>query len=434
MVDVYKKESCRLCDGTQLTCILELAPTPPGNHFLTQEQLAIPQATYPLDLYFCADCHHVQLGHIVHPDILYRHHYSYFSSTSPVFVNHLQQYAHDIVYSYAIPTGSLVVDVGSNDGTALSFFKKAGYRTLGLDPATEVVSIANQKGIETLCEFFSLEVAKRYSSLYGKAALINSHNVCAHIDELQSVFTGVHHWLAEDGLFVIEVGYFLDVFEKAYFDTIYHEHVDFHTFAPLVKFFDRMGFQVIAVQRNTSQGGTLRIMSEKKGGSRPIDASVSQLLQLEKEKGLDQTAVLKQFSTRINAVKKELNKMVRALKAAGYRIAGYGAPTKATTLLTYFGLADCLDYVVDDNPFKQNKFMPGLHLPVYPPQKMYDDKPDYLLVLSWNFADEIMRRQSRYLDQGGQFIVPMPKPRIVRELHKENHGKEASTCTITTSR
>ena len=235
-LDVYKKESCRLCGGKHLERVIELAPTPPGNHFVAKSDLGAVQTTYPLDVDVCNDCHHLQLGHVVHPEILYQKNYSYVSGTSPVFVKHLKDYANFVVSRFDLPSQGLILDIGSNDGTALSFFSEAGYKVLGIDPATEIVEIANRKGIETLCEFFGLDVAKKYASKYGKAVLINSHNACAHIDDLQGVIEGVEYWLADDGLFVVEVGYLLDIVQNGWIDTIYHEHVDFHSVEPFVTF------------------------------------------------------------------------------------------------------------------------------------------------------------------------------------------------------
>jgi len=411
--EFYKKEQCRLCGCRDLELVIELAPTPPGNHFVSEDKLGLAQASYPLEVCFCSMCHHLQLGHVVNPEILYQKHYSYVSGTSPVFVKHLKEYAFEIISRFPIPKDALVIDIGSNDGTALSFFKAAGYRVLGIDPATEIAQAANENGIQTLCAFFNLGVAKKYSPEFGKAALINSHNACAHIDDLKSVMQGVHHWLAENGIFVMEVGYLVDIYEKVWFDTIYHEHLDFHSVEPLLRFFQESGFEVISIQRTSPQGGSIRVISQKIGGPYKADASVQELVRLERSLGLDKAETFKDFNIRLNEVKKKLSKLINELKAKKKTIAGYGAPTKATTLLTYFNLGTALDFLVDDNPLKQNLYSPGHHIPVYAAESLYSRKPDYLLVLAWNFADDIMERHSAYKTQGGKFIVPMPEPRII---------------------
>jgi len=372
----------------------------------------MPQRAYPLDLEFCYDCHHVQLGHVVAPEILYQKNYSYVSGTSPVFVKHLHDYASFVVERFNLSRQGLVLDIGSNDGTALSFFKDAGYEVLGVDPATEIVEIANRKGIETLCEFFGLEVAKKYAAKYGKAHLINSHNACAHIDDLQSVIAGVEHWLADDGIFVVEVGYLLDIVQNGWFDTIYHEHVDFHSVDPFVAFFRRCGLEMIFAQRVSPQGGSIRLVAQKIGGPRKVDPSVGELTRLEHAAGLDHVETFRNFARRIDQIGAQLSQLIRGLKQQGATIAGFGVPTKATTLLSYFQLGQALDFLVDENPLKQNLFSPGHHIPVYSAEELYRRRPDYLLILAWNFADNIMQRHRAYLEQGGQFILPMPEPKI----------------------
>ncbi len=410
--EVYKKECCRLCESRNLERVIALTPTPPGNHFVSQSALGQPQTAYPLEVYFCSDCHHLQLGHVVHPEILYQRNYSYVSGISPVFVKHLEEYAAYVVKRFALPRNGLVVDVGSNDGTALRFFKQAGYKILGLDPAIEIVQRANEDGIETLCEFFSLGVAKKCEKTYGKAILINAHNTCAHIDDLKSVFEGVKYWLADDGLFVVEVGYLLDVIQNAWFDTIYHEHLDFHSIEPLVAFFRRLGFEVIAAQRISPQGGSIRLISQKAGGPRESDGSVDELIRLERAAGLHLAGTFRQFGEKINRIGADLSKLIRGLKERGATIAGFGAPTKATTLLTHFQLGQVLEFLVDDNPLKQNLYSPGHHIPVVSAEELYRRKPDYLLILAWNFAENIMERHKAFRAHGGRFILPMPEPKI----------------------
>lgn len=414
-MDYYQKTTCRLCESADLTLVLSLTATPPGNNFVTAANRGKPQAAYPLALNMCESCKHVQLTHCVDPVILYQTNYSYVSGTSPVFVAHLRDYADLITGQYAFAPGALAVDIGSNDGTALRFFKDKGFRTLGVDPATEVVQIANARGIETICDFFNYEVAERNRRVFGPAKLINSHNTCAHIDDLESVIRGVEHWLDDDGLFVMEVGYFLDVYENGWFDTIYHEHVDFHTVIPLVPFFQRHGLQIIDVQRVSPQGGSIRVIAQKAGGLHPVRASVEALSQLERDRGLDLHETLMAFGVKIDGIKHRLGDMIAALKANGKSIAAFGAPTKATTLLSHFNLAYALDFLVDDNPLKQNLFSPGYHIPVLPASAIYERRPDYVIVLAWNFAADIIRKHSAYLAQGGQFILPMPEPVITSQ-------------------
>lgn len=415
MTDFYFRSTCRMCEGGRLERVISLTPTPPGNNFLTREELDKPEPRYPLDVYFCNECHHLQLGHVVDPKILYHKDYFYVSGTSSEFVGHLRDYARDMVSRFELDPDSLVVDIGSNDGTCLRAFKEAGMRrVLGVDPAAEIARRATATGIETVGDFFCRDLAVKLRQKYGPAAYITSHNACAHIDTLDDVFRGVHHWLAEDGLFVLEVGYVLDVYENTWFDTIYHEHVDFHSVAPFRALFKRTGFEMIGVHRVSPQGGSIRIMAQKAGGARKADGSAEQLIALEHEKGIDRPETFVEMGLRINAVGRELRQLVERLRKQGNRIAGFGAATKSTTLLAHFGLGkEDLDFIVDDNPLKQGMYSPAAHIPVVSADMIYSQRPDYLLILAWNFAEPIMQNHRRYVEQGGHFIIPMPEPRIV---------------------
>lgn len=410
----YFRSSCRMCDANNLVKVMALTPTPPGNDLLKAEELGNPEPTYPLDLYFCKSCNHLQLGHVVDPRILYQKNYSYVSATSAHFVNHLKTYAADMIERFDLHPGTLVADIGSNDGTCLKFFEEAGMNVLGIDPASEIALKATESGIETLNDFFSFELAQRLRQKYGPVGYVTSHNACAHIDDLFDVVQGVAHWLNDDGVFVLEVGYLLDVYTNTYFDTIYHEHVDYHTVEPFQKLFARVDMEVVGVQRVSPQGGSIRVMAQKNGGKFDRDDSVDILIQLEHEKNLDQPATFEAFDRKITEVRDNLQKLVRSIKSNGKSIAGFGAPTKATTLLSHFMLgADILDFIVDDNPLKQGLYTPATHIPIYSAQALYEKKPDYVLILAWNFAEPIMGMHRRYQEQGGQFIVPMPIPRIV---------------------
>lgn len=414
MADFYLRTRCRTCDGSELRKVISLTPTPPGNNFLRKEDLSAAEPTYPLDLHFCGACHHVQLGHVVDPKILYQNSYSYVSATSASFVDHLRRYARDMVQRVGLRPGSLVVDIGSNDGTCLRFFKEQGMMVLGVDPATEIAGRATASGIETVADFFSRELAVRLRERHGPADYITSHNACAHIDLLDDVILGVRHWLADDGLFVFEVGYLLDVYENVWFDTIYHEHLDYHSVAPLCALLARLGMELVAVERISPQGGSIRVITQKAGGPHPKSGSVDTLIALERRAGLDRAETFVEFGRRIDEVGVRLRSLLRGVKSGGSSVAGFGAPTKATTLLSHFGITrEDLDFIVDDNPLKQGLFSPLSHIPVEAPGEMYLRRPDYLLILAWNFAEPIMAAHSKYAAEGGRFMLPMPIPRIV---------------------
>ena len=415
MVDVYQRTTCRMCESLRLEKVLALTPTPPGNNFLSEAELDFPESAYPLRLFFCRDCHHIQLGHVVDPKILYQKDYFYVSGTSSKFVEHLNDYALETIKYLRLKSDSLVVDIGSNDGTCLKAFQQAGInKILGIDPATKIAQRATESGIKTIADFFSHDLAKELLKKFGPAKLITSHNACAHIDHLDDVFRGVQYWLDDDGVFVLEVGYLLDVYENAWFDTIYHEHLDYHTVAPFKKLFERVGMELISVQRISPQGGSIRVMAQKVSGPRVVNESVQEMIALEESKGLYKPETYIKFSQRINEVGIQLRALIKSIKAKGQTIAAFGAPTKSTTLLAHFGLGkEDLEFIVDDNPLKHGLFSPAAHIPVFAPEELYIRHPDYLLILAWNFADQIMANNQRYLLEGGKFIVPMPIPRII---------------------
>jgi hypothetical protein len=408
------RESCRMCNSNYLVEAMSLTPTPPGNDFLAKSELGREEQAYPLDLYFCEECHHIQLGHVVDPKILYQKNYSYVTATSAYFINHLKNYSKDMVERFDLKAEDLAVDIGSNDGTCLSFFKEKGMNVVGVDPATEIAEKATESGINTVADFFGYELAVELRKEYGAAKYITSHNACAHIDNLFDVVKGVEHWLDADGIFVLEVGYFADVYSNTWFDTVYHEHVDYHTVAPFEKLFNRVGMELISVERISPQGGSIRVMVQKKGGIIKRDDSVDELIALEAKLGLDKVETLHKFNLKINQVRDRLHNLIHLLKADGKSIAGFGAPTKATTLMAHFGLdATLLDFIVDDNPLKQGLFTPITHIPVLSADALYKMKPDYVLILAWNFAEPIMQMHKKYSEQVGQFILPMPNPEIV---------------------
>lgn len=412
--DYYFRDTCRMCLSKMLQCVVELTPTPPGNNFLEEDEIGQDEAKYPLELYFCKKCHHLQLGHVVDPGTLYQNDYSYVSATSSQFVKHLSDFASFAIDKFGLKKNNRVIDIGSNDGTCLRFFKNNGMRVLGVDPATNIANKATASGIETIADFFSLPLAQRIKQEHGSANFITSHNACAHIDDLDSVIAGVEHLLSDDGVFSMEVGYLYDVYTNTWFDTIYHEHLDYHSVEPLKHLFSRFNMEVISVKRISPQGGSIRVMTQKVGGKHSKDETESELIKLEKSSGLDKAETFTMFSGHINEVRDELNKLIKELKETGKTIAGFGAPTKATTLMAHFNLGkNELDFIVDDNPLKQNLYSPGSHIPVYSADTIYEKKPDYLLVLAWNFAEPIMKNHQRYLEQGGKFILPMPKPQVV---------------------
>lgn len=402
------RDTCRLCGSRDLACVLKLVPTPPANAFVPKSQLSVEQPRIPLDVWFCRDCTHVQLLDIVDPEYLFGN-YVYVSGTSPVFVAHFQSYADVMRRRLGLKDGDLVVDIGSNDGTLLRCFQSGGQRVLGIDPARDIARRATEAGIETLPTFFTPGLAKKISAERGKARLITANNVFAHVDDLAGIVEGVRQLLAPDGLFTFEVSYLADVYEKTLFDTIYHEHVDYHSVKPLIGFFERNGMELVDAERIESHGGSLRGFAQVAGGSHKVSPGVAALVAQEAAIGLDREETLLDYGRRIDDLGTRLGALLRRLKTEGKKIAGFGAPAKATTLMYHFGLGrETLDFIIDDSPLKQGLYSPGLHVPVLPASAIETHHPDYLLILAWNFAAPIMAKQQRFRDGGGHFIVPLP--------------------------
>ncbi len=402
------RNTCRLCSSGDLLKVLSLAPTPLANAFVGPDELGRAQQFYPLDVHFCNACAHLQLLDVVDPTVLYEH-YVYVSGTSPVFVRHFKDYAGYVIDAFAPPADGLVVDIGSNDGTLLRQFRESGRRVLGVDPAREISEKTRASGIPVVIDFFNAKLADHIRAEHGAASVVTGNNVMAHIDDLQGVMQGVRRLLAADGVFVFEVSYLGAVVENTLFDTIYHEHLDFHSVKPLVGYFARNGLELIEALQVDSHGGSLRGVVQLLGGPRRPGASVAAMVAQEEAVGLDRPDTFRAFATHIDKLRNELLTVLRRLKAEGKRIAGFGAPAKLTTLMYHLSLEPgMIDFVVDDSPLKQGLFTPGMHIPVVPSQALYDRRPDYVLVLAWNFAQPIMAKHAAFREGGGRFIVPLP--------------------------
>lgn len=402
---------CRLCEATKLEQVLSLEPTPLANQFVRDK--GVKQETYPLELLECQTCGHVQLSTVIDPDVLFRD-YVYVSGTSPVFVDHFREYAEQSISKFDLKESDLVVDIGSNDGTLLRFFKEAGMKVLGIDPAISIAKQAIDSGIETIPEFFNYSLSKSIVEKYGQASLVVANNVFAHIHDLKDVVRGIQHLLKSDGVFIFEVSYLLKVCERTLFDTIYHEHLSYHHVAPLVSFFESNGLRLFQVQVSNTHGGSLRCYVGSR--ERRITPSVDMFCKKEASRGLfvpgrrREINIFERLDNTIKILGKTLTGRLKFLKSQNKKIAGYGAPAKVTTLMHQFGLSsDIVDFIVDDSPLKQGLFTPGKHIPVLPSNAIEEQKPDYLLILAWNFADPIIEKCKAFRESGGKIIVPMPK-------------------------
>lgn len=408
----FRRTTCRLCDSSELDLALQLRPMPIADGFVPVELKDVPQESFPLDLFLCRNCGHAQLLDVVDPEILYRS-YLYTTSTSLGLDKHYKQYAADIVAAAKPASNGLVVELGSNDGTLLRCFQGHGLRTLGIDPAREVARRATESGVETISDYFTSELAKRLRHERGPASIIAANNVIANIDQVGDAFDGVRELLAPKGVFVFETGYQLPIVEHLLFETIYHEHLDYHSVKPMERFCQRHGLRLFAAKHIPTKGGSLRGLVCHADSADQTDSSVAELIRIETEAGIHTLASHQVYGARIEKLKQELLSLLRSLRQQGKTIAAFGAANAVTTLTHHFEIGEFIEFVVDDNPKKQGMFSPGYHTPVLPTQALYDRKPDYVLALAWRFLEPFQIKNQAYLDQGGHFIVPLPVLRVI---------------------
>jgi SAM-dependent methyltransferase len=401
-----RQETCRSCGSSRITEFLSLGETPLADA-LVAPNASEKESVYPLAVAFCPECTLVQVTENVPPHVLFVDNYLYFSSFSPSLLEHAREHALGLIAARELGPESLVVEIASNDGYLLRNFAEAGIPVLGIDPAPDQADAAEAVGVPTLREFFGVELARRLRAEGKRADVIIANNVMAHVPDLNGFVAGLRELVADDGLITVENPYVRDLIDHAEFDTVYHEHHCYFSCTAVNRLMLRHGLYLNDVEYFPSlHGGTLRWhISPREDRSRRI----REYLENEAADGLTRFGYYERFGERVAAIREELLATVAALKADGQRIAAYGAAAKGATLLNYCGLgAESIDFVVDRNPHKHGYLMPGARIPIRPVEALLEEQPDVLLLLAWNFKDEIVRQQGEYLQRGGKLLLPVP--------------------------
>ena len=403
--------NCRSCGREDLRVILDLGSQPIANALLNAEELDHSEAKFDLAVAFCPGCALLQVTETVPADVLYRRGYPYFSSSSPALLKHSAEHVEALIGKFGLDPLSFVVEVASNDGYLLRNFVDRGIPCLGIDPADGPVARANAIGVPTIHDFFGLRCAEKLASEGKLADLVIANNVVAHVDKINDFVAGVLRLLKPTGIAVFEFAYAVDMIENCEFDTIYHEHLFYHTLHGLTPLFSRHGLYLNDVERLPIHGGSLRLtVSRSPTRSEALDA----LFAHEAVLGVDTVSFYNDFADRVRALRDSLAALLVAERAVGKRIACYGAAAKGATLVNYLDLGEgFFEFAADANPYKQGKYMPGQRIPIRHPDQLITSQPDYVLLLVWNFAGEVMRQQATYRERGGNFIIPVPEPRIV---------------------
>jgi hypothetical protein len=418
MVELYyKRDNCRLCGSSELDMAASLAPMPIATPNFNVEDADGSGRVFtegiPLDLYLCRDCGHVQILDIGNPDLQYRN-YVYNTSHSLGLREHFGAYAKEVIARLQPPTGRLIVELGSNDGTLLRFFKDAGFRVLGVDPATRIAEEATASGIETIPAFFNASVAGEIVAKHGQAKIIVANNMIANVDDIIGFRDGIAELMAPDGVFIFETQYGKDVFEKMLLDTVYHEHLSYFNVKPALSFFEAANMQVFDAELISTKGGSIRVFVKKIGGPNTVSSNLGKIVATEEREGWYDLATYSDFAKKVRAIRERLAGLVSTEQATGNIVVGYGVSVGTTSLLPQFGLEEKLDFLVDDNPLRGPTLKgPGYNIPVHLPSMLYERTPGMIVVFAWRYVEPIMTKHPDLVAKGVKFVVPLPEVAVL---------------------
>ncbi len=408
-----KRTTCRHCGSPLSHSVVDLGVQPPCEGYVSAEQFNAPELFYPLHAMVCENCLLVQLETDVAPESIYTE-YAYFSSYSESWLDHASRFADVIASRLGLDSNSQVVELASNDGYLLKNFVANGIPAYGVEPAANVANVAIEKGIPTTVAFFGVVTAHMLVDNGQKADLIVANNVFGHVPDINDFVAGMKILLKPSGTISIEIPHFMRLMEHNQFDTIYHEHYCYHTLLADSRIFRAHGLRLFDVEELSTHGGSIRMLVCHDRDTRPVTSSVDSLLALERSRGLDRIETYSAFGAKVRETKRKLLSFLIEVVRNGKKVAGYGAPGKGNTLLNYCGIrTDFIDFVVDRNPYKQGKFLPGTRIPIYSPEKIDEMKPDYVLILPWNIKEEVMRQMAHIREWGGRFVVPIPEVKVL---------------------
>jgi len=408
-----RRQVCRICGSNNLTVFLDYGNVPLAGGFLTKEQLE-EEKLYPLDIAVCLDCSLVQILNVVSPEALFTD-YRYLSSVTQTLSQHFREYAEVLRRNVLPKDNSFVVEIGCNDGVLLAPLQKIGVKALGVDPASNVVEVAWQQGLEVINDYFTLEVAKRIAAEFGKADVITASNVFAHIDDLDEVMRGVDSLLTSHGTFVVEVHYIVDLVEGLQFDTVYHEHLCYYSLHALSTLYHRYGFEIVDAERLPMHGGAVRVFSKRTQASQGHKSEIlKQMMEYERRLSINESDLYIRFGQQVVQYRDQLLELLIERKRNSRTLSGYGAAGRATTLLNFCKIDNSMmEYIVDASPFRFGRYVPGVRIPIVPPSTLAERPTDDCLITAWNYRVEIIDKEQVYLERGGKFILPLPQIEIV---------------------